>query len=62
VILPLEDYEYGRLLVCAGEIEAGKAQLELVYSGKTLEVNASGKRGKYSMEVSFFFPTTKLIY
>jgi hypothetical protein len=39
-----EDYELGRLLVCGGDVESGRTQLELVYSGKVLEVDASGKK------------------
>uniref|UniRef100_A0A0W0FP07 Uncharacterized protein n=1 Tax=Moniliophthora roreri TaxID=221103 RepID=A0A0W0FP07_MONRR len=43
-------YELGRLLVCQGDEEGGKKQLELVLSGKYLEVGPSGRKGKYSME------------
>jgi len=43
-------YELGRLLVCAGDFEGGRTHLELVYSGKPLEVNQTGRKGKYSME------------
>lgn len=54
------DYEYGRLLACKGNIEGAKHQFELVLSGKHLEVNAAGKKGKYSLEVRsslYFLPT-----
>ena len=34
-----------------GDKDAAKEQFELVLSGKPLEVNASGRKGKYSMEV-----------
>ncbi|KAA1467016.1 hypothetical protein DENSPDRAFT_768100 [Dentipellis sp. KUC8613] len=43
-------FEYGRLLACMGDTAGARTQLELVYSGKPLEVNAAGKKGKYSME------------
>lgn len=48
----LIDYELGRLLSREGDNEAARKQFDLVLSGKPLEVNASGKKGKYSMEVS----------
>jgi len=43
-------YEFGRLLVCGGDVEGGRTHLELVYSGKVAEVDTSSKKGKYSME------------
>lgn len=43
-------FEYGRLLACQGDKEGAHKQLNLVYSGKPLEVNAAGRKGKYSME------------
>ncbi|KAJ8085866.1 hypothetical protein PM082_004685 [Marasmius tenuissimus] len=43
-------YEYGRLLVCQGDVEGGKKQYELILSGKYLEVGPSGRKGRYSME------------
>lgn len=43
-------YELGRLLACMGDEDAAREQFELVLSGKPLEVNASGRKGKYSME------------
>ncbi|TFK53849.1 hypothetical protein OE88DRAFT_1654178 [Heliocybe sulcata] len=43
-------YEFGRLLFCAGDKAGAKHQFELVLSGKPLEVNAAGKKGKYSLE------------
>lgn len=48
------DYELGRLLVCSGDVEGGKTQLDLVYSGKPLEINAAGRKSKYSLEVRLF--------
>lgn len=50
------DYELGRLLVCSGDVEGGKTQLDLVYSGKPLEINAAGRKSKYSLEVRPFLP------
>ncbi|KZT18713.1 hypothetical protein NEOLEDRAFT_121846 [Neolentinus lepideus HHB14362 ss-1] len=43
-------FELGRLLLCAGDKAGAKYHFELVLSGKPLEVNASGKKGKYSLE------------
>ncbi|KAI0032001.1 hypothetical protein K488DRAFT_50862 [Vararia minispora EC-137] len=43
-------FEYGRLLARSGEKERAREQLELVYSGKYLEVNAAGRKGRYSLE------------
>ncbi|KAF9268387.1 hypothetical protein L218DRAFT_954749 [Marasmius fiardii PR-910] len=43
-------YEFGRLLVCQGDVEGGKKQFDLILSGKYLEVGSSGRKGKYSME------------
>ena len=51
-VLCEKDYELGRLLVCSGDVEAGRVQFELVFSGKLLEVSPNGRKGKYSMEVS----------
>ena len=45
------DYELGRLLACQGDTESAEHEFELVLSGKPLEVGASGRKGKYSMEV-----------
>jgi hypothetical protein len=43
-------YEYGRMLGCQGKRNEAQEQLELVLSGKPLEVGPSGRKGKYSME------------
>ncbi|KAF8867713.1 hypothetical protein CPB84DRAFT_1859129 [Gymnopilus junonius] len=46
-------YELGRLLACQGgpsHLPQAKYEFELVLSGKPLEVGASGRKGKYSME------------
>ncbi|PPQ91091.1 hypothetical protein CVT25_013129 [Psilocybe cyanescens] len=43
-------YELGRLYACQSKPALAKAELELVLSGKPLEVGASGRKGKYSME------------
>ncbi|KAF8057392.1 hypothetical protein FPV67DRAFT_1527200 [Lyophyllum atratum] len=43
-------YELGRLLACRGDLVGARAELELVISGKPLEVGVSGRKGKYSME------------
>ncbi|KZO92430.1 hypothetical protein CALVIDRAFT_546961 [Calocera viscosa TUFC12733] len=43
-------YDLGRLHACHGNLPEAKRHLELVMSGKTLEVNAAGKKGKYSLE------------
>jgi tetratricopeptide repeat protein 39 len=39
------------LLACRGDKEGARVQLDLVMSGKSLEVNAAGRKGKYSLEV-----------
>ncbi|KAG6843937.1 hypothetical protein H0H87_011585 [Tephrocybe sp. NHM501043] len=56
---PCTDYELGRLLACRGDVAAARREFELVLSGKHLEVGASGRRGKYSMEVRYvcFLPS-----
>ncbi|KDR77972.1 hypothetical protein GALMADRAFT_224382 [Galerina marginata CBS 339.88] len=43
-------YEVGRLYACQSHPALARAEFDLVLSGKTLEVGASGKKGKYSME------------
>jgi len=43
-------FEYGRLLACMGDKEGARVQLDLVMSGKSLEVNSAGRKGKYSLE------------
>lgn len=50
LLIPTSDYELGRLMSREGDDEAAKTQFDLVLSGKPLEVNASGRKGKYSME------------
>ena len=45
------DFEYGRLLARSGDKDGAKAQFDMVLSGKPLEVNAAGRKGKYSLEV-----------
>lgn len=56
------DYEYGRLLACTGDVEGAKHQFELVLSGKHLEVNAAGKKGKYSLEVGLHIVFSSLLH
>ena len=60
------DFEYGRLLACRGDKEGARVQLDLVMSGKPLEVNAAGRKGKYSLEVrrcgSLFLVLTDRLY
>ncbi|KAJ2921771.1 hypothetical protein H1R20_g15320, partial [Candolleomyces eurysporus] len=46
----IRNYELGRLLACQGKVEDAKHEFELVLSGRYLEVGASGKKGKYSLE------------
>ncbi|KAJ7613414.1 hypothetical protein FB45DRAFT_938308 [Roridomyces roridus] len=43
-------YELGRLLACLGDEAEARRHLELVLSGKYLEVGPSGRKGRYSME------------
>lgn len=43
-------FEYGRLLARAGNKDGARTQFDLVMSGKPLEVNAAGRKGKYSLE------------
>ncbi|KAG6828152.1 hypothetical protein H0H92_009003 [Tricholoma furcatifolium] len=43
-------FEYGSLLACQGDTDGARREFELVLSGKPLEVNAAGRKGKYSME------------
>ncbi|KDQ50613.1 hypothetical protein JAAARDRAFT_41924 [Jaapia argillacea MUCL 33604] len=43
-------YEFGRLLACKGEPDEARNHLEIVVSGKPLEINSSARKGKYSME------------
>ena len=38
------DFEYGRLLACMGDKEGARIQLDLLLSGKPLEVNAAGRK------------------
>ncbi|TFY76485.1 hypothetical protein EWM64_g7527 [Hericium alpestre] len=50
-------FEYGRLLACTGDREGARRHLDLVFSGKPLEVNASGRKGKYSLESALHMRT-----
>lgn len=43
-------FEYGRLLARSGDKDGARTQFDLVMSGKPLEVNAAGRKGKYSLE------------
>ncbi|KAG2128052.1 uncharacterized protein EDB93DRAFT_1243607 [Suillus bovinus] len=43
-------FEYGRLLARTGNKDGARMQFDLVLSGKPLEVNAAGRKGKYSLE------------
>ncbi|KIJ64163.1 hypothetical protein HYDPIDRAFT_112092 [Hydnomerulius pinastri MD-312] len=43
-------FEYGRLLARSGDKDGAKSQFDMVLSGKTLEINAAGRKGKYSLE------------
>ncbi|KAF9523683.1 hypothetical protein CPB83DRAFT_775027 [Crepidotus variabilis] len=43
-------YELGRLLACQGDTDGARNEFDLVLSGRPLEVGASGRKGKYSME------------
>lgn len=45
------DFELGRLHICMGDDAEGIKEFDLVLSGKYLEVGASGRKGKYSLEV-----------
>ncbi|KAI5827074.1 hypothetical protein K523DRAFT_392413 [Schizophyllum commune Tattone D] len=50
-------YELGRLLACMGDIDGARKQFDLVLSGRHLEVNAAGRRGRYSMEKALMMRT-----
>ncbi|KZV62664.1 hypothetical protein PENSPDRAFT_591100 [Peniophora sp. CONT] len=50
-------FEYGRLLARGGDKEKAKEQLDAVFSGRHLEVNAAGKKGKYSLENALHLKT-----
>ncbi|KAG2356007.1 hypothetical protein BDR07DRAFT_1492428 [Suillus spraguei] len=43
-------FEYGRLRARSGDKDGARTQFDLVMSGKPLEVNAAGRKGKYSLE------------
>lgn len=43
-------FEYGRLLARSGDKDGARTQFDLVMSGKPLEVNAAGRKSKYSLE------------
>ncbi|KAG2113971.1 hypothetical protein DEU56DRAFT_749051, partial [Suillus clintonianus] len=43
-------FEYGRLLARSGDKDGARTQFNLVMSGKPLEVNAAGRKSKYSLE------------
>ncbi|KAH9177211.1 hypothetical protein EDB89DRAFT_1934988 [Lactarius sanguifluus] len=51
-------FEYGRLLAGMGDKDAARTQFDLVLSGKHLEVNAAGRKGKYSLENELHMRTT----
>ncbi|THH15435.1 hypothetical protein EW146_g5037 [Bondarzewia mesenterica] len=50
-------FEYGRLLACKGDREGARKQLDLVFSGKPLEVNWASRKGKYSLESALHMRT-----
>ncbi|KAI0049076.1 hypothetical protein FA95DRAFT_1489914 [Auriscalpium vulgare] len=50
-------FEYGRLLACKGDQDGARKHLDLVFSGKHLEVNAAGRKGKYSLESALHMRT-----
>ncbi|KAI0713075.1 hypothetical protein C8T65DRAFT_646041 [Cerioporus squamosus] len=43
-------FEYARLLACQGDKDGARMHLELVLSGKPLEVAPGSRKGKFSME------------
>ncbi|KAI0742250.1 hypothetical protein C8Q80DRAFT_1186927 [Daedaleopsis nitida] len=43
-------FEYARLLACQGDKDGARTHLELVLSGKPLEVAPAARKGKFSME------------
>ncbi|KAF8837528.1 hypothetical protein BDN67DRAFT_1013812 [Paxillus ammoniavirescens] len=43
-------FEYGRLLARSGNKEGASSQFAMLLSGEPLEVNAAGRKGKYSLE------------
>ncbi|TCD63844.1 hypothetical protein EIP91_004886 [Steccherinum ochraceum] len=43
-------FELGRLLACMGDKDKARFHLDLVASGKPLEVSGAARKGKYSME------------
>ncbi|TBU24568.1 hypothetical protein BD311DRAFT_766324 [Dichomitus squalens] len=43
-------FEYARLLACQGDKEGARVHLEMVLSGKPLEVAPGSRKGKFSME------------
>lgn len=51
----LIDFEYGRLLACMGDKDGARTQLDLVLSGKHLEVNAAGRKVRAQNVIVFFF-------
>ncbi|TDL19779.1 hypothetical protein BD410DRAFT_815806 [Rickenella mellea] len=54
-------YELGRLLACMGKVDDGRKHLDLVLSGKSLEVNSSTRKGKYSMEGALLMRTNAAV-
>ncbi|KLO18664.1 hypothetical protein SCHPADRAFT_899460 [Schizopora paradoxa] len=50
-------YEIGRLSACMGDKEEARNHFNLVLSGKPLEINASARKGKYSMESALMMRT-----
>ncbi|GJJ13980.1 hypothetical protein Clacol_008237 [Clathrus columnatus] len=50
-------YELGRLLACNGSFIEARKHLDLVFSGKPLEVSSTNRKGKYSMENALILRT-----
>ena len=48
------DFELGRLRACMGDEPDARKHFEMILSGKVPEVNAAGRKGKYSLEVRLF--------
>ena len=58
---PHPGYELGHLFARQGSIDAARHEFELVLSGKPLDVNASGRKCKYSLEVCPFSSNSQIM-
>ncbi|EJD05273.1 uncharacterized protein FOMMEDRAFT_81128 [Fomitiporia mediterranea MF3/22] len=54
-------FEMGRLYACMGKKDEARKHFDLILSGKSLEINAHTKKGKYSLESALLLRTHAVV-